>query len=1060
MFLKRLEIYGFKSFGTKSVLDFSDGNEVTRISAIVGPNGSGKSNIADAVRWVLGEQSSKMLRSKKNEDVIFCGSNSKPRGSYAEIAITLADKKSFTIEINGKNHELAEIVIARKLYRSGESEYLINGKKVRLLDIQQILASFGFGQSSYTVIGQGMVDRLLFFNPSERKVLFDEAAGVKQYEIKREQAVRKLEATDSNLIRLKDILGELEPQVINLRRLVKRAEGRKEIEKELAEIQNRYYIGQELELSTRIDSYQAEKAELNKIIVQTSTEIEEFDKLIEVTRKDFGTETGLAKIQEDLNRATTERDQYLQKVAYLEGQLNRSDQKREQNKNEVQRLIDEKNNLTEKVEFLKARIKEEKDVLAGQIAEKEKLIDEISQIENGKTNLNKSLGAIEGSEASEEIADLEAEAEKLKGSKQEIGNELYNLKRQLNSIEAEKEQRLEKTKRLEARNDSLRAEQKDNFEKADSDRKEKDKIIAELAAAEKKIAKVVADIAEIEVELVGLSEGLDQSQIEVFQIELEQIIEEFSEIQKSKKEEEISSFFGKLHGVFEKARRVVKGLNQKDRALFDQKLRDLRQTERELESTVSRGKLEIERIESKIFFLEQKNEQIEREIDDAKSELKKLAELEAEVLDPNKLTKLEADIDKISVQIEKVNKEISEKSKDTNQRKQVILSKINSFHQEEAELRRGLYEIELLVGRKANTIENQEKEIDASHKRLSEIDSRLSELTNVTVEINLEVEKEVEEKKRELAKKDEELSTLRQKLSEILSKQREQNQQSFEIERERRNAESQIMATQNELNRISLEEAKYATRFEDLKEEMKVGGIVLDRSTKGERLSQDEKDGLRVKMENLRRRLESIGGVDPETEAEYKELEQRSSEMAEQVNDLDKAKEDLERIIKELDGKIRKQFGEVFGHISSEFNRYFQILFDGGKADLTMGEDEEGNYGIEISANPPGKKLQSLNVLSGGERTLTSLALVFAILSINPSPFCLLDEVDAALDESNTVRFTKILKDLAHKTQFLVISHNRDTMKAADSLYGITMNRDHISKLISIRLAEALEKVA
>jgi chromosome segregation protein len=232
LFLKSLEIYGFKSFGTKSVLDFVDGNNVTQISAIVGPNGSGKSNIADAVRWVLGEQSSKTLRSKKNEDVIFCGSNSKARGSYAEITMILADDKDVEVEINGKKYTFSEIAISRKLYRSGESEYLINGKKVRLLDIQTLLASFGFAQSSYTVIGQGMVDRLLFFNAADRKVLFDEAAGVKQYEIKREQAIRKLEGTDNNLIRLKDILTELEPRVVNLRRLVKRAEGRKEIEQE------------------------------------------------------------------------------------------------------------------------------------------------------------------------------------------------------------------------------------------------------------------------------------------------------------------------------------------------------------------------------------------------------------------------------------------------------------------------------------------------------------------------------------------------------------------------------------------------------------------------------------------------------------------------------------------------------------------------------------------------------------------------------------------------------------------------------------------------------------
>jgi chromosome segregation protein len=222
-------------------------------------------------------------------------------------------------------------------------------------------------------------------------------------------------------------------------------------------------------------------------------------------------------------------------------------------------------------------------------------------------------------------------------------------------------------------------------------------------------------------------------------------------------------------------------------------------------------------------------------------------------------------------------------------------------------------------------------------------------------------------------------------------------------------------------------------------------------------INQETKDLLRAKIENLRRRKESVGGIDPETISEYEEMEKRSVEMRQQLEDLAKAKGDLESIIDELDNRIKSQFSKTFSKIAAEFNRYFTILFNGGKAELNLDKDDEGNLGVEITANPPGKRLKSLSVLSGGEKTLTSLALLFSILAVNPSPFCVLDEVDAALDESNTLRFIKILGELATKTQFVIISHNRETMKAADLLYGITMNENHISKLLSVRLKEAEE---
>ncbi len=257
------------------------------------------------------------------------------------------------------------------------------------------------------------------------------------------------------------------------------------------------------------------------------------------------------------------------------------------------------------------------------------------------------------------------------------------------------------------------------------------------------------------------------------------------------------------------------------------------------------------------------------------------------------------------------------------------------------------------------------------------------------------------------------------------------------------------------MSQVDLDKTKEQVRYEDLKEEVKRSDVSLASNKSNKILNQSEKDLLRAKIENLKRKKEATFGIDPEMIAEYEELKTKSEEMKQQIDDLSLGKKNLEKIITELDTQIKNKFSSTFREIAAGFSHYFVTLFGGGKAELKLGEDEEGNLGVEISASPPGKRLQSLNVLSGGERTLTSLALLFAILSVNPSPFCVLDEVDAALDESNTLRFIEILKELAKKTQFVIISHNRETMNAADLLYGVTMNENHISKLISVKLEEA-----
>lgn len=986
MFLKRIEIYGFKSFAGRSVLDF-EYLKNSNITAIVGPNGSGKSNVADAMRWVTGEQSGKNLRSKKSEDVIFCGSVVKPRGSYAEVSIILADEKPFKFELNNKEHTMTEIEVSRKLYRSGESEYLINHKKVRLSDIQQLLASLGFGQSSYTVIGQGMVDRLLFFTASERKVLFDEAAGVKQYEIKREQAIRKLESTDANLIRLRDILVELIPRVANLRRLVKRAEGRKEFEVELAVAQQKYFGSLTAEYSNTLRENDSKKSELNKKIIQIDEKIFELETRLETKNENPHTAERQA-LELKIRACTEERDKLMRDVSYLSGQI-------ESLSRNASLVVGKKADLESEKAALAIKIES----LSEGYAKGQKDLDKATEV---KQNLETPV-----TELAAEVQSVENELRKPANSQ---AGDIESLRQKVNILTAQKLAAEAATSRLaeltqadqglESEITEARAEQKKT-------QKEADKLASELDRLKSEVKKLSSLINPITLK------SLDRAIAE---------IEGMSATD--------NDFVTKLNKIFAQFREISKAINNEER----------RKLENEISRISNLSKVTTERLVSLRVILGTKESQ--------------LAQVKA---DTTKNQEALTTSNTSSEDIAKLHEELSKHERSSSERQNVLLKRKDVAQEKLSLAREALHLAEIEYNRLNIVVQNQKSELANTERRLEQVAGELTSLSSQTGNADdSELAAKLKTVEKELDRKEEDLAKYRGGFTQVVAAEQEQERTGMAHEREKRALQEEKNGVAMQLSSLELEVAKTQVRLEDLNEEMKLGRIVLGESEKHSYLDQMEKDVLKLKMENLRRKLETIGGVDPETEAEYTELEQREGEMSVQVEDLTKAKADLEKVVRELDERIKGQFAAVFSSISKEFSRYFSMLFGGGTAALNLGEDEEGSFGIEISANPPGKRVQSLNALSGGERTLTSLALLFAILSVNPSPFCVLDEVDAALDESNTLRFVNILTDLARKTQFIIISHNRDTMKVASILYGVTMNDEHVSKLLSVKLTDAL----
>ncbi|NLC30885.1 MAG: AAA family ATPase [Candidatus Moranbacteria bacterium] len=770
MYLKKLEIVGFKSFANKTVVDFmpedfleevkagsvdnETGKKKLGITAIVGPNGSGKSNIADSIRWVMGEQSMKNLRGKKSEDVIFAGSGVKGKLNYASVSLHLdnSDKK---IPL-----DFSEVIIRRKIYRSGESEYLINGAKVRLSDITDLLAKAGVGKDSYSVVNQGMSDAILNASIVERKAILEDAAGVKQYQIKKERALRKLESTAKNLLQVGTLLGEIEPHLKILKRQAEKAQKGAEIRIKLRELQEKYFSFLWHSFQIEREKSLQEKDTLGQEMMLLQREV---DKLADFVKNE-SQKMRHNKKQDDLK---FERDKIYRTV----------------NVNEREVMMTEG-----KMEILRDRIRQQTIIQAIPV-DKKYIQEELDKIYQSQRDLNRKI---------KEIKTLE---------------ELTALK---------------------------------------------------------------VWVAEIEEKIASLKENIDKGEVKG---------------QKTKEQTEIE-----IHG------------------------------QKELE------------------LMRKKIEEMKKELQDSRG------------------------------QIEAINKEIREETEKDNRARE-------EFFRAEEKLR------------------EQQRKLDLIKDRYNE-----SKVSLARVEVR---------------------------------------------------EEDLITDAKNDLN-------------------ADIRNLKFD----GEAINRHETE---QKINRLKMQVEQAGGIDPLIVEEYEETSRRYETLQQESKDLENAITSLLEVAKEMDKKIDKVFAEAFNRINEEFAKYFEIIFGGGKASLVKikrkkvarsvenekeageGEDkleteieeleeEKEEVGIDINACPPGKKISSLAMLSGGERSLTSLALLFAIISYNPPPFSILDEVEAALDEANSRRFSKILKKLSNRTQFVAITHNRETMRQASYLYGATMGEDGISKLLSIKL--------
>ncbi len=877
MHLKRLEIKGFKSFAEKTVLDFlSYKNNRYSITAIVGPNGSGKSNVADAIRWVMGEQSVKNLRGKKTEDVIFNGSEVKGQLSAAEVTMVLDNNLGASGSAQTKvMQDYPEITVSRRLYRSGESEYLINNNPVRLLDIHMFLAQAQFAQHSYSVIGQGTIDRLLTVSPAERKDFLDEASGIKEFQIKQHQSSLKMARTKENLDQAQRLVEEVEPRLKILARQVKKLEQRQEVEINLRAYQEQYYASIYLANKTELDN-------INSVLV--------------------GVEAGYREAFQELEE--------VQKELSVLARDTEGEEAKDKNANNDSQFI----------------------------AEQRKLLEQLSK---DKTN-----------------AQLK----------------IFSLEKQI--YQDQSEQNYRQVSGLFAAQAVL--ENKDKFGKVHG---------------------LVAQLGEVEEKYKLALESAAGSHLSALVVENDEVAKLAIEFLRN---------------------------NRLGFATF----------------------LPLNKIEARSFGLP------------------------ADILKQAGVLGLATDIIKHEDKFDNIFSFVFGQTVVVEDL--AVAQKIGIGKARMVTLAGDLVE-------KTGVMKGGYKQIKkdglgfSSHLAWSK--DRLAEYQG---QINTEKEKiiileakyeEAKEKLLELESK-REATNSKTKLLKAFSLQ--------ETMQKRQSVLNEILAKRNDLK---IHTARLETKQEAIVEEVRAelnSSMEVVLQNVSHVVSMEHSLEVMSEIQKLKYQLSLIGGIDKEVVGEYQQSKERYDFLSDQINDLRTAMVDLEKMILELDEIMKKKRSVSFKKIRKEFDRYIKILFAGGDGDIfeIYGEEKDGAdeigpvdelvpaeetiknkdkvlMGIDISINPPGKKVKNINMLSGGERTLASIALICAILSYNPSPFVVLDEVEAALDEANTRRFAEIVAELSSQSQFIIITHNRVTMHAADALYGVVMNNDGISKLLSVKLEEA-----
>ncbi|MCC8436965.1 chromosome segregation protein SMC [Brevibacillus sp. M2.1A] len=1182
MYLKRLELAGFKSFADRTELEFVPG-----VTAVVGPNGSGKSNVSDSIRWVLGEQSAKSLRGAKMEDIIFAGSDKRKPVNFAEVTLTL-DNTDRSLDV-----EYSEVSVTRRVYRSGDSEYYINNRSCRLKDIMELFMDTGLGKEAYSIIGQGKIEEILSTKSEDRRGIFEEAAGIVKYKTRKREAEKKLDDTEQNLVRIHDIVSEITEQIGPLQEQAETAKTYKELHRQLVEHEVALYVQQIEAAHTKWEAATGRVEELKHLLIGQTTEASKQEADLEQARFHV---TQIDQSIEELQQVLLTVSEETEKV---EGQREvLRERMRNLNANR-QQTMEQMHRITEKQHGLEAELAEEQ--------------ERAKEADRRMTEAHASLQEAEGQFFSM-VQSLTDDVERLKSDYFEKLNEMANLRNEnrhqeqlLKTSEARVERQLSGKKQLD---------------------EEEEQRLAQLSQLQDQLENIVSTIQETGVRYKELVEGMreGQARLETARRELrnweqkreaaksrfdllKEMQSEFAGFQQGVKEilKARERGFKGIHGAvaelvvvpqqYETAMEVALGgalqnvvvdneasgraaiahLKQHNagRATFlpldvirprTLQASDKRQLEEEsgvvgiaselvtfeeayrpileslLGNVIITEKLEqanrvartlgyryrvvtlegdivnaggsmtggaLKKNSTNLLGRNRQSEELEAqlvEIDQAISGhttlmeqlTKELAQMQQEQealrTEGESLRLKEQEVKGLLQQKESEGRSLGERAKlveqdiesyrremeEAKRKQEQLQASLTAMEQEEKELSAQIAEAE---AKRQEQLESKEemnqkitslKVLNAQVKQ--EYQSRL-EQTERLLEQKSQLQREWEEQNANLASLDElertnessgleldqRISELRQDKDRVAGliqerrseratlfyKQEQVEQQVKEIRREVKSLEEKLHQEEVKVNRNEVELDHLLNK---LSEEYEMSYDLAKQKYPARGEIQEETQVVN----RLKKQIGALGTVNLGAIEEYERLAERQQFLSSQEADLNEAKDMLYQVIQEMDAEMSRRFKETFDAISEQFRDVFVQLFGGGRADLVLSNpDNLLETGIDIVAQPPGKKLQNLALLSGGERALTAMALLFAILRVKPVPFCVLDEVEAALDEANVNRFAEYMHHFSNQTQFICVTHRKGTMESADVLYGITMQEGGVSKLVSVKLEDS-----
>ncbi len=1187
MYLKRLDLQGFKSFADKICLDFNGG-----ITSVVGPNGSGKSNIADGIRWVLGEQSIKTLRGTKMEDVIFAGTEHRKPLGFAEVSITL-DNSDSSLPI-----EYAEVTITRRVYRSGESEYLINKSACRLKDINELLLDTGIGKDGYSVIGQGRVDEILSTRSEDRRHIFEEASGIMKYKVRKQEAEKKLEMTRQNLERINDIITELETQLEPLKQQSETARRFLHLREDLKVLEVNVYLDSMEKFRERLklldeqyktvkDQMEAENRKLDEITGSNKDKtdlLKSMDERLEAVRQQF------YEMEGNLERCNSEIKVNNEKIGNLQQNIERLDAEKAELEEKIKELDKEEAGKQNKLKYLEKQLGDYSNKLSEYERQMEELLKTLSEdernIELMKSGIMDKMDI--QSDKKLQINNVKSHIENIQKRKRSIDSEVYQNLIENDREKMKKEDLTESVRHADEQIKKQKAKQKELLE----ERTESDKILEESRTKQSKNRSDIqfkASRAKTLKEMEQNLEGYNRSVREVLQachespefgkgihgalaqlievdkkyetaIEitlgsaLQNIVTQYEEDAKKaieflkknklgratflpissvtgrsfdnatlvkitqcegfcgiaselvKYDPQYSGIIGNLLGKVVVTDHLDNGIKMARKFGYSFKIVTLEGDQLNTGGSMSGGSLE----NRGTGILSRS-----REITELDAELKTLKDSEAALEKDIKLLvddigQIDSEISSISVDIKnnelvKIRDESHLAQIDENMKK--LSARIEMLKQEKEQLERQTNDINIEIVKYESELSQIELDISEAKKTVAEYqekhkedqtvrDALHADITDFKISVNSIMESiagvkehserlnsEKESITKNISKKDFEksrcsidigkLEEQNSGLNEIIRKHNEEKSgKIFEMDRlteERKlleedlydtvnkinDANKTILLLQEEFSRVEVKKAKLDTEMEALQDRI-WNEYELTYSTALE-LKKDvgSLTAAQKRINELRNSIKELEPVNVASIEEYVKTKERYEFMNSQRNDMEQAREKLLRVIYEMTSIMKKQFLEQFKLINENFNIVFRELFNGGRASLVLVDQENVlESGIDIEAQPPGKKLQNMMLLSGGERAFTAIALLFAILRLKPTPFCILDEIEAALDEANVYRFIEYIKNYSSNTQFIMVTHRKGTMEGSDTLYGVTMQEHGVSKIVSMKMGE------